>query len=487
MLPRSRRRADDGRRRYVSAREMHVNRDWLERPLVGVAAGVLTVAAVTGAVAIFENFVPVLSLGVLYVFAVLPVAVLWGVPYGVGVALASMLAFNFLFLPPVHSFTLADGRNWFALAVYVTTAIVVGGLASSARRRRDDAEQREREAALLADIAAELLRGAPLDGDLGSIASRAAGVMGVSSARIVLEQPEAAHGDEAPYPMSVNGKVVGTLYVPQREEPALGVRRRLLPALASLLAVARERERLSRDAFETEALRRSDAIKTAVIQAVSHDLRTPLATIEQALDGLESGTLVLSDDDRRELLDTIRIEHARLKRFVENLLDLSRLQAGAARSAPELWTGEELVAQALEELGIDAERVRVDGRAELPPVSVDALQVQRVLVNLLENALSVSSSGETVHVRVSATRKELLIRVTDRGPGVPDEEQERIFEPFHRIAGRSGQRGAGLGLTIARGFTEANGGRLWVESRSGQGASFVLALPAVELPVEVPV
>jgi two-component system sensor histidine kinase KdpD len=486
MLPRSRRRADDGRRRYVSAREMHVNRDWLERPLVGVAAGILTVAAVTGAIAIFENFVPVLSLGVLYVFAVLPVAVLWGVAYGVGVAVASMLTFNFLFLPPVHSFTLADGRNWFALAVYVTTAIVVGGLASSARRRRDDAEQREREAALLADIAAELLRGAPLEGDLGGIAGRAAGVMGVSSARIALGEPEAAHATEAPYPMSVNGRLVGTLYVPQQEEPALGVRRRLLPALASLLAVARERERLSRDAFETEALRRSDTIKTAVIQAVSHDLRTPLATIEQALDGLESGVLVLSDDDRRELLETIRIEHARLKRFVENLLDLSRLQANAAEARPTLWTADELVSQALEELGGE-ERVTVAVPPDAPPVRVDAAQIQRALVNLLENALRVSPPEEPVHLRVTATRKDVLIRVTDRGPGVPEAERERIFEPFHRITGRSDEPGAGLGLAIARGFAEANGGRVWLESREGQGASFVLALPLAELPAPLAV
>jgi two-component system sensor histidine kinase KdpD len=463
---------------------MRWDRESLRSPLAGAAAGLFAVAIVTGAVAVFDNFVPVLSLGVLYVFAVLPVAVVWGTAYAVPVAILSMLAFNFLFLPPLYTFTLADRRNWFALAVYLTTAIVVGSLASRARRRRDEAVQREREAALLADIAAELLRGTRLDDELDSIAGRAAGVLGVSSARIALDEPVGTPLREAPYPMVVQGRSVGTLYTPEREEPSLGVRKRLLPALASLLAVARERERLARDALEAEALRRSDSIKTAVIQAVSHDLRTPLATIEQALDGLESGVLALSDEDRAELLETIRLEHSRLKRLVENLLDLSRLQAGAAPSTPELWTGEELVVQALEELG-GSERVLVDGRPDLPLVSVDAVQIQRVLVNLLENALNVSPPSERVHVRVSATRKELLIRVTDRGPGVPDDERERIFEPFHRIAGRSDHRGAGLGLAIARGFTEANGGRLWLESRGGQGASFVLALPAVELPVEV--
>ena len=264
----------------------------------------------------------------------------------------------------------------------------------------------------------------------------------------------------------------------------LATQRRLLPALASLLGVAIERESLAREAFEAEALRRSDTVKTAVIQAVSHDLRTPLATIEQALDGLQSGELQLTDDDRSALLETIRIEHLRLKRLVENLLDLSRLQARAAEARPELWAAEELVAQALEELG-GADRVLVSAPSELPPVRVDAVQIQRALANVLENALRLSPPSEPVTVRVTATRKDLLIRVTDRGPGVPDAERERVFEPFHRVSGRPDEPGAGLGLAIARGFTEANGGRMWLESREGQGASFVLALPLVELPATV--
>jgi two-component system, OmpR family, sensor histidine kinase KdpD len=464
---------------------MPENRAWLTSPLAGVVAGIAAVAVVSAAIGVIDDYVPVLSLGVLYLFAVLPIAVVWGPLHAVFVAIASMLAFNFFFLPPVHTLTLAERSNWLALAVYLTTAIVVGSLASRVRRRRDEAVQREREAALLADIAAELLRGTRLEDELETIAARTAAVLGVSTARIELGGRAGPATHEAPHALTVGDRSVGTLYTPEREEPASGVRARLVPALASLLGVARERERLAGEAVEAEALRRSDTIKTAVIQAVSHDLRTPLATIEQALDGLESGDLVLSDEDRQELLETIRIEHTRLKRLVENLLDFSRLQAGAAQVTAELWTGEELVARALEELGTP-ERVVVADRPELPPVTVDAVQIQRVLVNLLENALRVSPAGEAVHVRVSATRRELLIRVTDRGPGIPSAERERIFEPFHRIAGESDQRGAGLGLAIARGFAEANGGRLWLESHPGQGASFVLALPAVELPVEVP-
>ena len=457
----------------------------LRGPFGGAAACVAAVAIVTAAIWLLEPHVPVLSLGVLYVFAVLPVAVAWGWLYAVPVAVASMLAFNFFFLPPKHTLTLADSRNWLALAVYLATAVVVGSLASRARRRADEAEQREREAALLADVAAELLRGNRLEEELARIEERTADVIGVSSVRIVLgKETGGARAHEAPHPLSVDGRPVATVYTPEREEGALRIQQQLLPALASLLAVAHERERLEREAFGAEALRRSDAIKTALIQAVSHDLRTPLATIEQALDGLESGVLALTEEDREQLLRTIRVEHTRLKRLVENLLDLSRLQAGAAESIPELWTADQLVAQALEELP-DSTHVQVSTRPDLPAVSVNAVQIQRALVNVLENALRESPPGEPVHMRVSATRQELLIRVTDRGPGIPEEERERIFEPFHRVPGGPDQRGPGLGLAIARGFAEANGGRLWVESRPGQGASFVLALPAVELPVEV--
>ena len=443
----------------------------LGRWLTGFVAGGLAVAVVTCAIALIDNWVPVLSLGALYVFAVLPIAVYWGTWIAMLVGVASMLAFNFFFLPPVHTFTLADSRNWFALAVYLATAVVVGGLASRARRQTAEARQRERESALLADVASELLRAPSLGDELGRIEQRSAEVLGVSSVHIELDE-DGAPGEPGP------------IQIPEREEPPLGVRRRVIPALASLLTVARERERLAREAMEAEALRRSDTIKTAIIQTVSHDLRTPLATIETALGGLESGDLVLSDADREELLETIRAEHTRLKRLVENLLDLSRIQARAAPPSPELWAADELIWGALDGLE-GSDRVRVSTPAAVPATRVDAVQVQRALANLLENALKFSPPKEPVTATVNATRKELIIRITDSGPGVPVDERERIFEPFHRVPGSLQRAGAGLGLAIARGFAEANGGRLWVESRTGQGATFALALPVVEVPVGV--
>jgi two-component system sensor histidine kinase KdpD len=443
----------------------------------GIAVSVAAVALVTLFIEVLKDVVPVLSLGVLYVLAVLVVAVGWGMAYAIPVAVASMLAFNWFHLPPVHTFTLADSSNWFALLVYVSIAIVVSVLADRVRARARQAEQREREASLLAGIASSLLGGSRVDDELDGIAADVAAVLGVSRASIELGPERSVVAGEDPHPLEVDGRYVGTLYMSDREEADLAIRRRLLPALASLLAVAHDQERLRHEALETEALRRSDTVKTAVIRAVSHDLRTPLATMTTALGGLRGEAGELDSEDRSELLATLQLELDRLIRLVDNLLDLSRLQAGAAPPLREVWSADELIARALDGLE-GSERVQVAAPDDLPPVRVDAAQVQRALANVLENALRVTPAGDPVALRVTATRRELLIRVVDRGPGVPERERELIFEPFHTGQGTSG--GAGLGLAIARGFAAATGGRLWVESHEGQGATFSLALPIEE-------
>jgi two-component system sensor histidine kinase KdpD len=450
--------------------------------LTAVGGSVAAVAAVTLAVELFKTFVPVLSLGVLYVFAVVAVAALWGVRYAIPVSIASMFAFNWFHLPPVHTFTLEDGSNWFALAAYVAVALTVSVLADRVRRRAAEAEQREREAALLADVASDLLAGRELANELPAISSRVAEVLGVSRARIEFGR-HAPPAGEAPHPLESERRLVGTLYLPQEEAPSLAGRAAFLTGLASLLAVAQDRERLEQEAVEAEALRRSDTVKTAVLRAVSHDLRSPLTAIRAAAEGLRSEELSLDEFDRTELVETIRLEAERLDRLVSNLLDLSRLQGDAAAPVAELWAVEELVAQALDEVR-GSDRIDVVFTHEVPPVQVDATQVKHALANLLDNALRFSPPAARVQVRVTSTRKEAIVRVVDQGPGVPEAELERIFEPFHRVG--DGAAGAGLGLAIARGFAEANGGRIWVESRPGQGASFALALPLAELPAVAP-
>jgi two-component system, OmpR family, sensor histidine kinase KdpD len=450
------------------------------RHLLAGSTSVVVLVVVTLAIALLKSFVPVLSLGVLYVFAVLPIAVAFGLIYAGLVSVASMLAFNWFFLPPVHTFTLADSRNWFALAVYLVTAVVVSGLATRARRRAVDAEQREVEAALIADVATSLLEGQDVAGELPRISDRVAAILKARSASIVLGADLEPSATAAPIELVAGNRRVGTLELVEGSEPNLQARRRLLPALASLLAVAVDRERLANDAFDAEALRRSDTVKTAVLRAVSHDLRSPLTAIRAASDGLEDQTLVLTDDDRRELLDTIRVEVRRLERVVDNLLALSRLQAGAVAPMPEVWTVEDLVYGALDEVGRSTERVNVSVPADAPPVLVDAVQVRQILVNLIDNALKFSPPQSPVSVRVTRTRKEVIVRVIDQGRGVPENELEHVFEPFYRGAPAQDQTGTGLGLAIARGFAEANGGRLWAESRPGQGACFAIALPPAD-------
>jgi two-component system sensor histidine kinase KdpD len=257
---------------------------------------------------------------------------------------------------------------------------------------------------------------------------------------------------------------------------------RTLPALASILAVAVERERLSRAALEAEALRRSDAIKTAVLRAVSHDLRSPLTAIRAAGEGLGRADLQLDDADRAQLVETITGEASRLERLVTNLIDLSRLEAGAARPRPELWPADDLVGRALDTLGPASERVRVRLPDEPVAALVDGAQIERVLVNLLENAVKFSSPTDPIEIDARRQGGDLVIRVRDHGPGIPRERAARIFDPFESS---SVATGTGLGLAIATGFAQANGGRVWLEPAEGGGAVFSLAVPAGEVPAEV--
>jgi len=445
----------------------------LRRLLTGVLESAALVAAVTGAIELLKPHVPVLSLAVLYLFAVLPVAVMWGLAYAITVSVACMLAFNFFFLPPLHTLTLADSRNWLALAVFVVTSVVVSELATRSRRQA-------RESALLAEIATSLLRRGEVSGELERIADEAARALQVEHVRIELEgEGTPARETQERFPLAVEGRHVGTIYLDHPRQRSAAARRRLLPALASLLGVAIDRERLAREALEAETLRRSDAMKTAVLRAVSHDLRTPLMAILTSASALAREDLELGREDRSELAATILGEAGRLDRLVANLLDLSRIQAGAVRPELEVWTADDLVVQALDELGEAGQRVEVALPEESPTVRADADQIERVLVNLIENALKYSPLDEPVHVQVTTTSAELLIRVVDHGPGITQADHERIFEPFQRT-NHARVRGAGLGLAIARGFAVANGGRVWAESRAGQGSTFILSLPLVE-------
>jgi len=449
--------------------------------VVGALVSAGLVLLVSAVVALLKPHVPVLSLGALYVLAVLPVAIVWGTALAAIVSVASMLAFNWFFLPPEHSFHLRESQNWLALAIYLVIAVVVSALAAGARARREDAEQRRLEAHALAETALDLLRGRTLDEELGRLADLTAGVLRVDAARLELGQRPPIEGERA-LPVGAGLRSVATLFVDEAATIDEAVQRRFLPSLAALLTVVVERSRLEAEALEAEALRRSDMLKTALLRSVSHDLRSPLTAILASADALASPGLALAAGDRLELADAIRDEATRLDRVVEQLLDVSRLEAGAVEPHSELWHVDELVGRALAGLGPEASRVRLDIPPDTPPVEVDAAHVERVLANLLDNALNYSPPGSGVVVRAERGATELRVHVVDNGPGLPAEEREALFQPFRR--GNAGQRGSGLGLAIARGFAEANGGRVWAQDTPG-GGHLVLSLPLAARPAAI--
>jgi len=443
-------------------------------PLTGSVAAVVLV---TAAIFLLRGGVPVLSLGSLYVLAVLPVAIFWGRIWAVLVAVASMLAFNFFFLAPVYTFRLSERSNWLALGVYLATAIAVSELAARARRRAAEAEQREQEEALLGELSIAQLQGESLVDELPRIGAATGSVIGVEGARIELGKAP-AQGIE----LRAGARLVGTLVLPDDADLNRPAVRRFLPALASLLAVGLDREELERQARAAEGLRTSDAVKTAILRAVSHDLRSPLTAIRVAAESLTSSSLRLSDEDRMRQLETLRLETRRLDRLVSNLLDFSRLEAEAARPHAELVAVDELIGQALASVDADPVPIDVELPVEIPLVEVDSVQVERALVNVLANAQRFAPVGTPVHVAVSAGDTEVVLRVANAGPAIEPRELDLVFEPFVRLAGDDDRDGTGLGLAIARGFAEANGGRVWAESPPDGGATFALAFPIAHVP-----
>lgn len=246
-------------------------------------------------------------------------------------------------------------------------------------------------------------------------------------------------------------------------------------ALEEAAIAGAERDRMREEAIEADAVRRSDELKTSLLRSVSHDLRTPLTAIIAAGAALDSPSVTAAE--RHELSDAVVDEGQRLARLVENLLDVSRLEAGRAEPHRESVELGDLLAAARESIGPDGERVRLSLDQDLPSLRADPTQLERAFANLLENAV-VHGEGRPVLVRSRLVGPRLVVRVVDQGPGIPENLRERIFEPFYRVPGAASAGGSGLGLAIARGFIEANGGEVEVESLPGQGSSFVVTFAA---------
>ncbi|WP_320670812.1 sensor histidine kinase [Patulibacter defluvii] len=447
-------------------------RPWWQDGLVAVAG----IAAATLAIELLKGAAPVVSLGVLYVLPVLLVAVRSGVRLGIATAVASMLAYNWFLLPPIHRFTLADSRHWAAVAVLLVVAVVGARIAEAGRRQARHAQRAQREADLIADLARAVLGADRVAASLPVAAERLRAHLGTGTRIAVGGAAPAGRGGPA---VALDGPTgtVGWLTLDEplpagREAP---LRERIVPALGALLAAGIERERLADDAVAAETVRRSDEVKTTLLRTVSHDLRTPLTQIGTAAAAL--GSPSLEEDERRELATGIEEGTARLAAMIDKLLDLSRLEAGAAEPQRQAVPLDDLVRDALEAVGGRAARVTLEVEHPPPTVRVDPVQLVRAIANLLENAFLHGGGDEApVLVRVAGRRGRAVVRVVDRGPGIERAQLDAIFRPFQRGRGAGGA-GSGLGLAIARGFAEANGGTLRAESYPGQGAAFVLELP----------
>jgi two-component system, OmpR family, sensor histidine kinase KdpD len=453
------------------------NRSWVE----GLVAAFGSVAVITLLIYPLREVVPVVSTGVVYTLAVLFVSSYWGLFMGLLTALLSSAAWNFFHIPPTGGFTIAEGEHWVALAVFFIAAVAISALAGAARARAEEAETRRREADLTAEMARLLLGGTVLDESLRAAGRKIATTFGLSSVAIELSWADSDQRRRA-VPLLVEGSRVGTVMVPRDTDPVVleALQDRVLPALETLVGAARKREELEAQVIETKALRRSNVVKTAVLRSVSHDLRSPLTAITAAAGGLSSETL--SSEARAELTSVIALESARLSRLVDNLLDLSKLQAGAVESHADWCSVEELVRAAVDTVPRPPGGFDIQIASDLPLLRADAGQLERAIANVLDNAARYSA-GEAVTVRARAAPNLVLLRVGDRGPGVARDELERIFEPFHSPGDGSG---TGLGLAIARGFLEANGGRIRAESLPGQGTTIVLSLPVpADQPAEV--
>jgi two-component system, OmpR family, sensor histidine kinase KdpD len=490
---------------FLLAREARSRRSGVITALVAVTLSTLIIYPL-------KDVAPVSSLAVVYLPAVLIVSVIWGASLGVPTAVLSALAFDYFHVPPVGGLSARHASYWVvALIVFLILAVLAAAVAEITRARAGDAEARRVEADLAAEMARLLLRGGTLSEDLPTAAARLAQALGLNSAAIEMQ---AVEGDERTiaFPLREGTRRLGTLLV-GADSPEASLRRlqeRVVPSLESLLSAALEREALLGGVVETAALRRADTVKTALLRAVSHDLRSPLTAIAAAGDAI--GSPNISAQEREELAAVIQEESRRLSRLVDNLLDLSRLEAGAAEPRREWTSVDDLIRGAVRELAPGEHEVTLSIDRDLPLVRLDPAQMERAFVNVLENARR-HSGGHPVSVRARAVRSlardahaapsagddgepaaqpgdgartaqlrpagdRVIVRVVDRGPGIPPAQLERVFEPFFRAGtAASGHRGSGLGLAIARGFTEANAGTLRVESLPGQGATFVFELP----------
>ncbi|MFL6051927.1 MAG: DUF4118 domain-containing protein [Actinoallomurus sp.] len=407
------------------------------------------------------------------------VALVGGLWPAIVAAVAGFLLLNWFFTPPLHTFTVAHLENALALLVFVAVAVAVSTVVDLAARRSSQAARARSEATTLSMLATSVLRG---EDALPELLERVRETFGLSSVTLLERSGDgwACAAAAGPQPCTRPGDADVTVQVSDTLTLALDGRvlpaadRRVLAAFAYQAAAALDRSRLAEEAKEARRLAEGNRIRTALLAAVSHDLRTPLASIKASVGSLRSTDVRWDPEDEAELLATIEESADRLDRLVANLLDMSRLQTGVVNPLARTVSLDEVIQPAL--ANVPGDQVKIEVPEDLPPVVADPGLLERSLANVVENAVR---HGGPEPVRMTASEHDGMVelRVADRGPGVPDSAKLRMFEPFQRLGDRPRGSGIGLGLAVARGFAEAVGGDLRAEDTPGGGLTMVFSLP----------
>ncbi len=399
-------------------------------------------------------------------------------------AVGAFLSANWYFTPPYHHWIVAEAENVLALAAFLGVAGLVSHFVDAAAHRSLDAARAQAEAQTLATLAATTSEDDPLPSLLGHLRDafrlEAAAVLARGDGGWLVEatsgEPAPTRPEEAtmvePLPPDGVLALVGDGFAAED--------RSLLKAFAAELAAARERRRLRAEAGRAGQLADANELRSALLQAVSHDLRTPLASIKASISSLCQDDVDWSDDERREFLETIADETDRLVTLVTNLLDMSRIQAGALEPTLQAIALEEVVPAAVASLGQRGKVVDVDLDETLPPVRADAALLERAVANVIGNAVSFTPAGQRVRVEAGVFSDRLDLRVVDRGAGIPRPDRERVFQPFQRLGDRHAGGGVGLGLAVTRGFVNALGGTVEIDDTPGGGTTVIITLPVAQ-------
>jgi two-component system, OmpR family, sensor histidine kinase KdpD len=468
----------------------------LRRRLAGYALAVVLAPLLTLFLASFRSSINLTSDVLFFLVAVIAVALVGGFVPALLEAIAGSLLLNYYFTPPIHQWTIAEANNALALGIFVVVGLVVSSVVDGAARRSKQAARASAESELLVTAAGSVLRGQQA---LAAVLDRVREAFGMESVTL-LERTPGSSGARGPVtgwvPVATSGGPElarpedADVDVPVTDSLSLALRGRTLPAsdrrvlgaFAAYAAAALEQRRLSAEAEAARPIAEADRMRTALLAAVSHDLRTPLASAKAAVTSLRSHDVQWGEEDRDELLATADESLDKLAHLVDNLLDMSRLQAGALSVFPRRADLEEIVSRALDDLGPAAGDVLVEMPGELPEVRVDPAILERVIANVTANALRYSPPGSPPLLTASALGDRVELRIVDRGPGIPEEDRDRVFVPFQRLGDTDNTTGVGLGLALSRGLTEAMGGSMEPEETPGGGLTMAISLPAAAAP-----